>query len=55
MHIWQGGHDRMVPLAHGRWLADHCDRACVHLVPAEGHISLIVDQFGAVLDEMLGR
>ena len=54
VHIWQGAHDRMVPLAHGKWLAGHCHGGCVHLVPEEGHISLIVDQFGAILDEMLG-
>ena len=53
VHIWQGAHDRMVPLAHGGWLADHCGGACVHLDPAQGHLSLVVDRFGDILDELV--
>ena len=55
VHIWQGAHDRMVPFSHGQWLGDHSDNACPHLLPEHGHISLIVDQFGTMLDEMLAR
>lgn len=54
VHIWQGGHDRMVPFGHGGWLAEHCGGACVHLDPAEGHLSLVVDRFGEILDELVG-
>jgi pimeloyl-ACP methyl ester carboxylesterase len=53
VHIWQGGHDRMVPSDHGRWLAAHTGGACVHLDPAQGHLSLVVDRFGDVLDELV--
>ena len=53
VHIWQGAHDRMVPFAHGRWLAAHIPSACVHLYPEHGHLSLAVDSFPRILDEML--
>jgi hypothetical protein len=31
----------MVPHEHGRWLGDHVAGATTHLVPGEGHLSLI--------------
>jgi pimeloyl-ACP methyl ester carboxylesterase len=52
VHIWQGGHDRMVPFAHGTWLASHIPTACAHLFPEHGHLSLAIDSFPAILDEM---
>jgi len=54
VHVWQGGHDRMVPFGHGEWLAAHCGGACAHLDPAHGHLSLVVDRFGEILDELVG-
>jgi pimeloyl-ACP methyl ester carboxylesterase len=54
MHIWQGGHDRMVPYAHGEWLAERIGSACPHLLPEHGHLSLAVDSLGRILDELTG-
>ena len=53
VHIWQGAHDRMVPFAHGQWLAAHVGGACVHLDPSQGHLSLVRDRFGDILDELV--
>jgi pimeloyl-ACP methyl ester carboxylesterase len=51
--IWQGGEDRMVPMSHGAWLADHIPNAERHLLPTEGHLSIGINQFGNVLDGLL--
>ncbi|HUG30904.1 MAG TPA: alpha/beta hydrolase [Candidatus Limnocylindria bacterium] len=53
VHVWQGAHDRMVPFAHGQWLAEHVGNACPHLVPEHGHLSLVVDDFPAIVDELI--
>jgi pimeloyl-ACP methyl ester carboxylesterase len=51
--VWQGGEDRMVPMAHGAWLAAHVSGAEQHLLPEEGHLSLALNKIGDVLDGLL--
>jgi len=46
--LWQGTEDRMVPYAHGVWLADHVSSVTAHLLKGEGHLSVGV----GALDEM---
>jgi pimeloyl-ACP methyl ester carboxylesterase len=53
VHVWQGAHDRMVPYGHGRWLADHVPSSCRHLHDEHGHLTLVVDSFGRILDELV--
>jgi pimeloyl-ACP methyl ester carboxylesterase len=52
--IWQGGQDRMVPLAHGAWLGSQVPGASIHLLPGEGHLTLITALIGRVLAELAG-
>jgi pimeloyl-ACP methyl ester carboxylesterase len=51
--IWQGTHDRMVPIDHGRWFAAHVPGAHIHLEPGEGHLSLLVNTFGTIVADLL--
>jgi pimeloyl-ACP methyl ester carboxylesterase len=50
--IWQGEHDRMVPIAHGIWLTKHASGARQHMLADEGHISMTL-RLGDVLDELV--
>jgi pimeloyl-ACP methyl ester carboxylesterase len=50
--IWQGDQDRMVPFAHGEWLATNVPGAHAHLMPGEGHITLGAKRIGEILDDL---
>ena len=53
LSIWQGEQDRMVPYAHGEWLAAALPQAHAHLLPDHGHLSLAVASIGTILDAMI--
>jgi pimeloyl-ACP methyl ester carboxylesterase/SAM-dependent methyltransferase len=51
--IWQGGQDRMVPAAHGAWLAAHVTGARPHLLPGHGHLTLAKTALAEILDDLI--
>ena len=53
--VCQGTDDKMVPFAHGEWLAKHIPAAFVkaHLHQGEGHLSAVDKYLDGMLDELL--
>jgi pimeloyl-ACP methyl ester carboxylesterase len=51
--IWQGDQDRMVPSAHGDWLAANIPLARARLQSGEGHLTLIAQASGRILDDLM--
>jgi pimeloyl-ACP methyl ester carboxylesterase len=52
--LLQGDEDKMVPYAHGQWLAEHLpqDKVRKHFLPGQGHISILAN-VDAIIDELL--
>ena len=46
--LCQGGQDRMVPMAHGRWLADRIPGVQPFLSDQDGHLTIQLDRIGEV-------
>jgi pimeloyl-ACP methyl ester carboxylesterase len=51
--IWQGGEDRFVPPQNGEWLAAHVPGAKLRMFPSEGHLSLVDNHYGEILDDLI--
>lgn len=47
--LWHGEDDRVVPASHGRYQAATLPYARAHLIPREGHFSLIVNYMDEIL------
>jgi pimeloyl-ACP methyl ester carboxylesterase len=55
VHIFQGGHDRHVPPAMGRFMAERLPGAQLHFHADEGHLSTAVNRFDECVRAMLQR
>lgn len=53
--IWLGGEDRIVPRAHADWLAENIPGAKLRFLPDEGHVSILNNHFGDILDDLIER
>ena len=51
--LWQGSADLMVPIAHGRWLAERIPGVVAHLEAGEGHLSIGVGAIDRMLQELV--
>ena len=49
LFLLHGGEDRMAPVPHALWLADHCPTASLHVSQPDGHVS-VLRQAGHALD-----
>jgi pimeloyl-ACP methyl ester carboxylesterase len=48
--LWQGVQDKMVPVAHGRWLAERIPGVEAHISDEDGHLSIAVGRLGEIYD-----
>ncbi|MFG2517379.1 alpha/beta fold hydrolase [Streptomyces sp. NPDC048584] len=55
VELWHGALDRMVPVAHGQWLAAHLPTSRAHVESGHGHISIGVGGLGEQLDRLRYR
>ena len=55
VHLCQGGEDRMVPMAHGRWLAERIPGVEAFLSDEDGHLTIQLGRIGEVHAWLLER
>jgi pimeloyl-ACP methyl ester carboxylesterase len=48
--LWQGVQDKMVPVAHGRWLAERIPGVEAHISEPDGHLSISAGRLGEIYD-----
>jgi pimeloyl-ACP methyl ester carboxylesterase len=53
--LWQGVQDLMVPVAHGRWLAERIPGVEAHISDEDGHLSIAVGRLGEIYDWLAAR
>jgi pimeloyl-ACP methyl ester carboxylesterase len=53
--LWQGVQDKMVPVAHARWLADRIPGVEAHISEEDGHLSIAVGRLGEIYDWLAAR
>ncbi len=53
--LWQGVQDMMVPVAHGRWLAERIPGVEAHISEEDGHLSISVGRLGEIYDWLAAR
>jgi pimeloyl-ACP methyl ester carboxylesterase len=53
--LYQGTKDKMVPYAHGEWLAKHLpqEKLRKHLIQGQGHVSIFLGREDSIIDELL--
>ena len=53
--LYQGSEDKMVPFAHGQWLAEHLphEKLEKHLLQGQGHISIFFEECDGIIDRLL--
>lgn len=53
--LWQGVQDMMVPVAHGRWLAERIPGVEAHISEEDGHLSIYIGRLGEIYDWLAAR
>ena len=53
--LWQGRQDKMVPAAHGEWLAERIPGVEAHVSDEDGHLSIAVGRLGEIYDWAAAR
>jgi pimeloyl-ACP methyl ester carboxylesterase len=53
--LWQGVQDKMVPVAHARWLEERIPGVESHISEEDGHLSIAVGRLGEIFDWLAAR